>query len=355
MINTEKGDRILIVDDALENVQLLGNFFKKEGYEINIAQNGLQALDVVKVMLPDLILLDIMMPELDGYEACKRLKADPKTADIPIIFLTAKVETEDIVKGFKLGAVDYLTKPFQTQEVLVRIETHLSLRRMSKKLDEKNRKLEKANEVIKSSLNEKETLLHEIHHRVKNNMAIISSLLNLQAANIQDERLKAVLKDSQSRIQSMSAIHETLYQSDNLSAIDTNKYLSKLAKVITKNFTIDKKINLKLEVENVMIGARQASPLGLIVNELITNSFKYAFSDDQIREIVIKLSKLKENVVELIVSDNGIGMPQNSDWENSKSLGLRLVKSLAENQFGGSLKLDSTNGTKFTIKFNIES
>ncbi len=118
---------ILIVDDTLRNIQVLGTILRQERYQINVAQNGKQALDVVSKVRPDLILLDVMMPEMDGFEACRHLKEDPGTADIPVIFLTAKVETEDIVKGFELGAVDYVTKPFNPTELLVRVHTHLSI------------------------------------------------------------------------------------------------------------------------------------------------------------------------------------------------------------------------------------
>ena len=128
--------RILIVDDTPKNIQLLGTILRKEGYQINIAQNGLQALDVVAQMLPDLILLDVMMPELDGFGTCKRLKADAQTRDIPVIFLTAKVDTEDIVQGFELGAVDYVTKPFNPAELLSRVSTHLELKAAREKLQE---------------------------------------------------------------------------------------------------------------------------------------------------------------------------------------------------------------------------
>ncbi|MEH6580201.1 MAG: response regulator [Amphritea sp.] len=128
--------RILIVDDNPKNIQLLGTILMKEGYEINIAQNGLQALDVVARMPPDLILLDVMMPELDGFETCKRLKADAQTRDTPVIFLTAKVETEDIVQGFELGAVDYVTKPFNPAELLSRVSTNLELKAAREKLKE---------------------------------------------------------------------------------------------------------------------------------------------------------------------------------------------------------------------------
>ncbi|MFT5089476.1 MAG: two-component system NtrC family sensor kinase [Planctomycetota bacterium] len=119
--------RILIVDDTLQNIQVLGTTLKKEGYQLNAAQNGQQALKLAQKTLPDLILLDIMMPEMDGFEVCQHLKADDKTRHIPVVFLSAKVETQDMVKGFELGAIDYITKPFNTVELLKRVETHLEL------------------------------------------------------------------------------------------------------------------------------------------------------------------------------------------------------------------------------------
>ena len=114
-MSENQGSRILIVDDTVKNIQVLGTILKQEGYQLNVAQNGKQALDVVSKVQPDLILLDVMMPEMDGFEACEHLKNDPETADIPVIFLTAKIETDDIVKGFGLGAVDYVTKPFDLE------------------------------------------------------------------------------------------------------------------------------------------------------------------------------------------------------------------------------------------------
>ncbi len=127
-MNTDnKNLRILIVDDTVKNIQVLGTILKQEAYQINVAHNGKQALDVVGKVRPDLILLDVMMPEMDGFETCTHLKQNPETVDIPVIFLTAKIETEDIVKGFELGAVDYVTKPFNPTELLVRVRTHLSI------------------------------------------------------------------------------------------------------------------------------------------------------------------------------------------------------------------------------------
>jgi DNA-binding response OmpR family regulator len=136
MADEKKNDRILIVDDTPRNIQVLGTILKEQGYQINVAQNGLQALDVVAKVPPDIILLDVMMPELDGFETCKRLKADPSTDHIPVIFLTAKVETEDIINGFELGAIDYVTKPFNPTELLARVDTHLMLYKLKRNLEE---------------------------------------------------------------------------------------------------------------------------------------------------------------------------------------------------------------------------
>ena len=135
MSEAKQNARVLIVDDTLQNIQVLGTVLREQGYQLNVAQNGLQALDMVQKVLPDLILLDVMMPELDGHETCKRLKADPQTRDIPVIFLTAKVETDDIVKGFEMGAIDYITKPFNATELLRRVETHLELSMLQKDLE----------------------------------------------------------------------------------------------------------------------------------------------------------------------------------------------------------------------------
>lgn len=119
---------ILIVDDNLQNLQYLGNLMVENGYEPAVAKNGAQALDFLQQEKPELILLDIMMPGIDGFEVCKKLKSENSTKNIPVIFLTAKTETEDLVKGFTVGAVDYVTKPFNSAELLARIKTHLELK-----------------------------------------------------------------------------------------------------------------------------------------------------------------------------------------------------------------------------------
>ena len=214
---------------------------------------------------------------------------------------------------------------------------------------------EKTDALIKASLNEKETLLHEIHHRVKNNMAVITGLLELQMNSIDNKMAKEALQDSQNRVQSMSMIHETLFRSDSLTAIDLKTHLLELGRTIIQNYSINRKVQYKVEADNVTISVKQATPIGLIVNELITNSLKYAFSDDREGVIVLKLKSNSEKGVELSVSDNGVGIPEGFNLQDADSLGLKLAKMLAENQLGGSIYMESNNGTKFTIKFNLDS
>lgn len=210
-------------------------------------------------------------------------------------------------------------------------------------------------EQIKASLKEKETLLQEIHHRVKNNMQVISSLLKLQSNNVEDSQIKGVLKESESRVYAMSAVHESLHGSEKLSEIDLKSYLFKIITFIFQTYATDhRKIKLNSNVENAPISINQAYPLGLIVNELISNSLKYAFPDKKEGEITVTMKKL-EKELELIVRDDGIGMAKEFDLKNLKSLGLKLVRTLVENQLNGSVNLDNTNGTKFTIKFNTET
>ncbi len=212
-----------------------------------------------------------------------------------------------------------------------------------------------AEEQLKTSLKEKTTLIDEIHHRVKNNMNIISSLLSLQASNIEDNQTKEILKQSQSRVYAMSAVHETLHGSENLSEIDLKSYLSKITTSVFQTYSTDhRKIKLNSNIGSSPISLNQAYPLGLIINELISNSLKYAFPADRTGEITVNLKKL-ENELELVIADDGIGLKKDFDWKNSSTLGLKLVRILVENQLDGSIDTENKNGTKFIIRFNIKT
>jgi len=212
-----------------------------------------------------------------------------------------------------------------------------------------NRK--QAEEQVKASLKEKEVLLKEIHHRVKNNLQVIYSLLDLQSNYIKDPQALRVFKEGQNRIRSMALIHEKLYQSRDLAKIDFAKYLQSLTDHLFRSYGVDPEtITLRIYVEDVFLGVDTAIPCGLIINELVSNSLKYAFPTGRNGEIVIDLRSDRENNLTLTIRDNGVGLPKDLDLQNTMSLGLQLVTLLSA-QLGGTLALDRRGGTAFKITF----
>ncbi len=154
--------RVLVVDDTPKNIQLLLTILSRKTYEIHVANNGIQALRKAQMVIPDLILLDVMMPEMDGFETCRQLKSNPDTENIPVIFLTARTETEDIVKGFELGAVDYITKPFNSAELLARVHTHLELKRKENIIHESYQVIRGYQNRIKAELEQARATQHSL-------------------------------------------------------------------------------------------------------------------------------------------------------------------------------------------------
>lgn len=210
----------------------------------------------------------------------------------------------------------------------------------------------KAEQKIKDSLREKEVLLKEIHHRVKNNMQIISSLINLQSSRIDDKKTAKVLQSSQNRIKSMAIIHEKLYQSQDFTNVDLSEYVQSLIHNLMMTYGVDKKkIRFHTDIKDIYLDINRAIPCGLIINELLTNSIKHAFLDGKSGEIKVAIRNCGNQKKELSISDNGVGIPEDMDINHSSSLGITLVKILAEQQLQGSLHLEKTKGTSFKIIF----
>jgi two-component sensor histidine kinase len=200
-------------------------------------------------------------------------------------------------------------------------------------------------------LHERELLLKEIHHRVKNNLQVISSLLNLQVGSITDRSAKAAVRDSQARVKSMSLIHQLLYENDEFAAIDFHRYLNQLMITLQDTYKKpDKDIKYKINANKVFLDIEKAIPLGLMTNELITNAYKYAFSKTHEGFINIQFGMQLKNMYTLTVSDNGIGLPEDFDFYQSESLGLKLVRLLTE-QIDGTIRIERDQGTKFIISF----
>ncbi|MCF8465150.1 MAG: PAS domain S-box protein [Flavobacteriales bacterium] len=204
---------------------------------------------------------------------------------------------------------------------------------------------------LEESIKEKEVLLKEVHHRVKNNMQVISSILNLQSSYINDETALGILRESQDRIKSMSFVHESLYQSKTLSEVNFSEYIQNIARNLFHSYgRPEGGLSLDFDLEELYLNLDTSIPCGLIINEVVSNSLKYAFQGRVKGVIRIEFSKLSDGKLKLIISDDGIGLPDNFDIENAESLGLQLVTTLVT-QITGDLYIDSSNGTQFNIVF----
>jgi len=208
-----------------------------------------------------------------------------------------------------------------------------------------------AAEQTERTLQEKKVLLKEVHHRVKNNLQVISGLLNLQAHHIHDRKSREIYKESQNRVITMALIHEELYKSKDLARVDFADYVRNLTTNLFGSYMVDNgNVGLELDMEPVEIVVDTAIPCGLIINELISNSLKHAFPNDRQGKVRVGISELDGNRFRLVVGDNGVGLPGELDLDKSKSLGLTLVTVLAE-QLGADLVIDREGGTCFTLTF----
>ncbi len=207
---------------------------------------------------------------------------------------------------------------------------------------------------LKGLLREKDTLLAEVHHRVKNNLQVIISLLKLQAADIQDARVLAAFTDSQYRVKSMALVHERLYQSRNLSQIDLAGYIQELAASLLRAYAISPgAVELEVNTGDVCLGLDLAVSCGLLLNELITNSLKHAFPGGRGGKVRVELYSQNE-LLTLVVSDNGVGLPEQMNWQQTNSLGMQLIHTLATHDLRGTIELNRSGGTEFRITFPAE-
>ncbi len=351
--------------DVVFNGNVIGTLFL--GYSLSGLANDVKEIKLNVAQVSILILLI-------GF-VCINIIGNLITKPLKIVVDAA----EEISKGdFSKRAIiqsndeiGYLAKTFNQMVDNINsvnyqlAETNAGLELRSKELLETNKALQLENsqrkfaeEKIHNSLHEKEILLKEIHHRVKNNLQIISSLLYLNSKKIKDNESLVIFKESQNRIKSIALVHERLYQSKDLGKIDFKEYITRLTSDLFNSFSsYASLINLNLDIENIFISVEVAVPLGLITNELISNSLKYAFPNKENLankpEIKICFNKCENNELILEISDNGIGMPEGFDLKTSQSLGLQLVETLI-NQLDGIKELDMNNGIMVRIKFKDE-
>jgi two-component sensor histidine kinase len=222
------------------------------------------------------------------------------------------------------------------------------LSRANAALEEENAQRVTTEKKLQASYDEKVMLLKEIHHRVKNNLQIIASLLNLQSRYIKDEATLAAIRESQNRVKAMALVHEKLYRSEDIANISLQDYIKFLGTGLFQFYDARSRgIQFHLDIHDVNVDINSAIPLGLIINELISNSLKYAFPDGRTGEIAISVTKV-DHTLTIIFRDTGIGIPADMDWQNTLSLGLRLVNTLVD-QMNGTIELDRSTGTRFTM------
>jgi len=361
---------VLIVDDMPDNLQVLAGHLVDAGCEILAASNGPRALALVRNRRPDLILLDIMMPDMDGFEVCRILKADPESADIPIIFITARTETDDIVHGFKLGAVDYVTKPFKPAELIARVRTHLELKSSRDLLYTYNRQLERISQHLRRVNEDKNRLIGIVSHDIRGAFGNVVSVSRILTENpeLDENDTDQLLRDIGVEAEHMIALAENLL---NVEAIERREFKLKSERVETGQlleFAISahqlaasvKGIEFFLDCDGTPIRG-DLTACRQIVTNLVSNAVKYSPEHSR---VWLSAAANEAGQVQISVRDEGPGITpedqkklfqpftrlsaRSAGHEHSIGLGLSIVKLMAEGM-GGEVACESQPGAGSTF------
>jgi two-component sensor histidine kinase len=343
--------RILLVEDNPGDVRLLQEMFATErqgSYDLTHFPRLGQALNHLAKGGVDIVLLDLGLPDENGIDTVRRVRK--LAPQVPLIVLTGRDDEAAVAEAMLEGAQDYLVKG--------QIETR-ALPRALRHAIERFRLLTKAaltNIELERRVQEKDILLSEIHHRVKNSLQVVSSLLSLESARIQDAHIVEMLQNTQNRIRSMALIHQTLYQSKDFARVDFHAFLLSFVPPLIQSYSVDpEQVVLDIHVAEVRLPIDAAIPCGLIVNELISNALKHAFPDGRRGTIGIDFTHDSDNHATLSVRDDGIGIPEDFSFERSDTLGVQLVYLLA-GQLGGTVTLERGGvpcPTRFVVRFPL--
>lgn len=360
--------RILTVDDNIENLQVLGSLLHQMDYRVAIAQSGNEALRMLPRVYPDLILLDIMMPGMDGYQTLEKIKELDEWKAVPVIFLTAKHSPEDIVKGFELGAVDYITKPFNKSELTVRIRTHLQLRFIQRDLEDSQKQL-------KENIRLKDKLFSIISHDLRSPISGVHSLLARMEPNTPDgdylinkhhvSLMRNALKNTFNLLENLLLWSREQRNKLQIApqdialrpvAEETLELLLPMAK--QKNVRIHNNIPGHLHVK------ADISLLAAVIRNLLSNSIKFSHPGGEI----ILQTEVNDHIVRVCVVDKGVGMTHEeirkilskdkfhsragTDNEGGSGIGLKLVSGFVR-KLGGELSIESQAGEGTTICFDV--
>jgi signal transduction histidine kinase len=364
---------ILIVDDIVDNLHMLADMLEVQGHEVHIAMSGTEALEFMEKQKPDLILLDIQMPGMDGYEVCKRVKANENTTDIPVIFLSALNEISDIIKGFDVGGVDYVSKPFQFREVLARVDSQLAVSQQRKEIEALR---EHDRQQFNALADLKDKFIQGTVHDLKNPLTgvlLYSQMMTAAPPETKDEIIKIGQGIEQSARKMQRLVTDILdlaqiQVGNQLHLIEMN--IQPVLERVIKNFEIlaqDKNINLSLEVpdETVRLAVNE-NYFERIFDNLISNAIKYTPEGGDVRLIL----QLYKTHVEIIVEDNGLGIPEDDmprlfeafyrvrktthKKENGSGLGLSIVAAIVE-EHHGRIEIESVEGegSRFIVSMPV--
>ncbi len=367
-MENESQPSVLIVDDTMENLQVLAEMLRSRNYKVAVAKDGMKALNFVSKRKPDLILLDIMMPEMDGFEVCEKLKADPETKEIPVIFISALAETSDKLKGFETGGVDYITKPFRQEEVFARVKTHLDLKFSREALKKVNESLAVANAT-------KDKLFSIISHDLRNPVFATASMLDILADDPQafkEDEKPAILNDLRN---SMKEVHSLLENLLSWSRAQRDKMVyepsdNDIQDIVSSNISLlsgiakDKQIRLHSDITSPIKAFCDYNTINTVIRNLISNALKFTPEAGEVRISAAS----KENMVEISITDSGVGIPKENIEklfhlgeqlttygtrnEKGSGLGLLLCKEFVVKN-GGTIQVDSEEGKGSCFRFTL--
>ena len=387
---------ILVIDDNPTNLEILDHTLSIEGYKVDTEAKGANVIQRIHSSIPDLILLDILLPDINGFELCQRLKSDPVTESIPIIFMTALAATVDKVKGLNLGAVDYITKPFQREELLARVQTHLSLRQLSKTLEVKNQQLTELTEDLENKVAERTTELKQAlekekelnqlksrfitmaSHEFRTPLAIISSssgILQEFGDRLNEERKQEHLQTIQNTIKHITQILDDVLMINRAEGnkielyleaadiIDFCRYLIQETAANHSQYSINFSVDLgeKITAESLIIQFDKKL-LQQVITNLLNNAIKYSPNHNLVN---FNLTKVDDQII-FKISDHGIGIPETDQVKLFESfhrasnvgniagtgLGLSIVKQCVD-LHRGRISVESQIGKGTTMTVSI--
>jgi two-component sensor histidine kinase len=337
--------KVLIVDDSAADRRFCRILLEEAGQpdvEFLEAAGGVDGLKICREFGPDCVLIDYRLHDMTGLEFLEMLPVEIDR--VAIVMLTGKGSGQIAAEALKRGAHEYIMKDQLTAEALrLTVEKATTRRDLIRSLKAERDRF--ANLVI-----EKEILLKEVHHRVKNNLAVIASLLSLQASTDGNEQTASALRDSQHRVESMALIHEQLYAEADLGRVDLAKHVRMLVTSLFHSYGVNPaRVSWHLAMEPLDLGLEQAIPAGLILGELISNVLKHAFPNGRAGSILITGVR-RDGGIELAVSDDGVGVPDGVDFSRPRSLGMQIVKILAQ-QLKGTFEVAERRPATFKISF----